>query len=530
MDNKRLLLSVLLCFALLFAWQYLAAYMGWVPQPVPETQVRENAAPAAPTPAPLPPGQRFAPTAGREVRVDTPLYSAVFHSGGGILQSFLLKLYAAEQGPQAPRLNMISPEASAISPMGLLLNGQPTWNMGQWAFEGDDLSLEQGQSGTLVFSGEMHGVRITRSLTFHADTYLMDETVSLLADSAFSPGRLSYTLAISSLGSASKYDAMSMAWSLGGSFSSEDDQKDLAAEGVMISGDVTWAGMMSNYFLSAVVPSSGGSMVFKGRITEEGVWRAAVEEQDLALAPGAPAFTRVSWWMGPKDDDLLKAAPGGLDASIDMGWFSLLARFFLWLLRLFHSFVDNWGVDIILMTLLVKALLWPLSRKSYNSMEKMKKIQPMMAELQKKHAGNKEALSREMMQLYKTYGVNPMSGCLPILVQMPIFVALYQALLHSIELRHASFITYLPFTDTLWLADLSAQDPFYITPLIMGATMFLQQWLAPAMGDPTQRRMMMLMPVIFTAMFLTFPAGLVLYWLSNNIISIAQQWWTLRKA
>jgi YidC/Oxa1 family membrane protein insertase len=135
-----------------------------------------------------------------------------------------------------------------------------------------------------------------------------------------------------------------------------------------------------------------------------------------------------------------------------------------------------------------------------------------------------------MMQLYKTYGVNPMSGCLPILVQMPIFVALYQALLHSLELRHAAFITYLPFTDILWLADLSAQDPFYITPLIMGATMFLQQWLAPAMGDPTQRKMMMLMPVIFTVMFLTFPAGLVLYWLCNNIISIAQQWWTLRKA
>ena len=163
-------------------------------------------------------------------------------------------------------------------------------------------------------------------------------------------------------------------------------------------------------------------------------------------------------------------------------------------------------------------------------MEQMKKLQPMMKKLREKHKDDKEALNKEMMQLYKTYKVNPAGGCLPILVQIPVFIGLYQALLNSIELRHASFIEYLPFTDITWLADLSAADPFYITPLLMGASMFLQQRLTPAAGDPTQQKVMMFMPVIFTVMFINFPAGLVIYWLCNNILSIGQQWWMLRKA
>lgn len=162
-------------------------------------------------------------------------------------------------------------------------------------------------------------------------------------------------------------------------------------------------------------------------------------------------------------------------------------------------------------------------------MEQMKKIAPLMEDLKKKYGSDREALSQEMMQLYRTYNINPMSGCLPILVQLPVFIALYNALLNSENLRHAEFITYLPFTDIIWLADLSVKDPLYITPLVMGATMFLQQWLSPAVGDPTQRKVMMLMPVIFTFMFLNFPAGLVVYWLANNVLSIGQQWWTLRK-
>ena len=199
---------------------------------------------------------------------------------------------------------------------------------------------------------------------------------------------------------------------------------------------------------------------------------------------------------------------------------------------LFRSepFVGNYGVAIIILTIIIKALFWPLSQKSYKSMEQMKKLQPMMTKIREKYADDREKMNAEIMQLYKTYKVNPAGGCVPMLLQIPVFFALYQALLGAIELRHAAFIPHLPFTDMVWLADLSAKDPYYITPLIMGATMFLQQRLSPPMGDPMQAKIMMFMPVVFTFLFLNFPSGLVLYWLVNNVLSIAQQWLMVRKA
>ncbi len=528
-SNKRLLLATLLCFGLLVGWQYLAQYMGWIPEPVAveETAPAPQAAAPAPLPDAAPPAPRFAPSEGREVRVDTPLYTAVLHSGGGVLQSFALKKYAAGVEDNSPPFNMVSPDAAAQTPMGLLLNGQPSWNVGDWGFSGDDLSLAAGKTGTLTFEGEVNGIRITRTLTFHADTYLIDESVTLAAQNTATLVRLTSMLAASPFASDSSFDPMGMAWVLDGSLKRENSDKELRNEGIMTSGPINWAGMMSNYFLSAIIPAKDTNSVFKGRIVGH-VWRAGVETADISLVPGTPVTVENGWWLGPKDRDLLQAAH--LGNAIDMGMFTILALPLLWLLSFFQSIVVNWGVAIILLTVLIKALFWPLMRKSYKSMEQMKKLQPMMAQLQEKYGKNKEELGRETMRLYKTYGVNPASGCLPLLVQLPVFVALYQALLHSIELRHASFISHLPFTDIVWLADLSAKDPFYITPVLMCATMFLQQWLAPAMGDPTQRKVMMLMPLIFGVMCINFPSGLVLYWTCSNILAIVQQSWTLRRA
>lgn len=538
MDNSRLLIATVLCFGILIGWQYFAEEMGWIaPAPIVQTVQQASPAPGAvdaaaqmdATSNTTISAPRFAPTEGRQVRVETPLYSAVFHSGGGVLQSFTLKKYTAVSGSSAP-FNMISPQAAAVSPMGILVNGQPSWNVGKWAFEGDDIAIEAGKTEKLVFRGEVNGIQLTRTLTFNADTYLIDESIALSAGAQVASARLGYTMAVSNTSGTGNYDLMSMVWDMDGSFKREDSVDTLVEEGVMKNGDIFWAGMMSNYFLAAIVPDKTQSGSFKGRILDGGVWRAAVEEPEIAINPGTTATAHVSWWVGPKDRGLLKAAPNNLSDAVDMGIFGFLAVPLLWLLTALESLAGNWGVAIILLTVLIKILFWPLTRKSYKSMEKMKKIQPMMKQLQEKYAKDKETLSREMMQLYKTYGVNPMGGCLPILVQLPVFVALYQALLNSIELRHAAFITYLPFTDMLWLADLSAKDPFYITPIIMGATMFVQQWMSPAVGDPTQRKVMMLMPLIFTVMFVNFPSGLVLYWLVNNILSIAQQWWTLRNA
>jgi len=530
MDNRRLILAVVLCIVILFGWQSFADYMGWLPEPpapAPQETPAEAVKPEQPA-APVLPTARFTPSEGREVRVETPLYSAVFHTGGGILRSFELKNYNAGIAPGSPRLNMISSSAATVAPMGVLVNGHPTWHMGQWSFDGSDVNLESGDA-TLTFRGRMDGMEIIRELTFHASTYLMDEAITLASVKGEPSARVSYSIGATDLSSESTYDNMSMAWDLGGSLKREIDVEDLTKEGVMSQGDIHWAGVMSNYFLAAAIPDAGNEAVFKGRITDGNIWRAAVELQNVQVAAGEPLKMHTAWWIGPKSRDLLAAAPNNLKNSVDMGIFSFLAIPLLWILTWFYNFVGNWGVAIILLTILIKIAFWPLSRKSFKSMEQMKKLQPMMKQIQEKYKDDKQAQSREMMQLYKTYGVNPMGGCLPILIQLPVFVALYQALLNCIELRHASFIPYLPGTDLLWLADLSVKDPFYITPLIMGATMFLQQWLSPAMGDPQQRKIMMLMPLIFTVMFINFPSGLVLYWLCNNILSIIQQSWTLRK-
>ena len=230
------------------------------------------------------------------------------------------------------------------------------------------------------------------------------------------------------------------------------------------------------------------------------------------------------------DRKLLRDISDELARSVDLGTFSIIAKGLLWLLEFFHKYVHNWGVAIIMLTFVIKALFWPLTAKSYASMEKMKKLQPMMTAIREKYKNDKEQMNKEVMALYKTYGVNPASGCVPVLIQLPVFFGLYQALLTAIELRHAPLVSTLPFTDKIWLADLSAKDPFYITPVIMGVTMFLQQRMSPPATDPMQQKIMMFLPIIFTFLFLGFPAGLVVYWLVNNILSIFQQWLMMRKS
>ena len=284
---------------------------------------------------------------------------------------------------------------------------------------------------------------------------------------------------------------------------------------------------MNNYCMGAVsMPDPSASA--KGRYLG-GVYHALIGRSNLAVSPDAPVSLECTYYIGPKESKRLDAAPNHLDKALDYGFFSIVAKPLIWLLQFLYAYVHNYGVAIILMTIIIKLIFWPLSQKSYRSMQQMKQLQPLMVKIREKYADDKEAMNREVMQLYKTYKVNPAGGCLPILVQLPVFIGLYKALLNSIELRHAPFISSLPFTDIPWLTDLASPDPFFITPLLMGATMLLQQKMTPTPGDPTQAKIMMLMPIIFTGLFLTFPSGLVVYWLVNNVISIGQQWWHLRK-
>lgn len=543
-DSKNLVIAIVLCLLILVGWSFLSERMGWVPKPDPaavaqrQEQARQEAeagkAQAARTPsATLPDGSplpAFTPAPGREVTVRTPLYTAVFHTGGGIVRSFSLTRYRTGVDAGSPAIEMVDAAVAPFSPLGLVVNRQPSWSNGVWSYEGgDSYDVTEGAPVTLTFTGEVDKVRVVRELTFSADTYLVKERVRLATPEERSRSvRLEFTVAADSrFAAGGNYDAMRVAWDNDGSLAEESSAEKLAAV-VTQRGRIFWAGPTSTYFLMAVMPAVSDNVGLRAW-TQEGVFRASLEPREIVVEPGREAVCDVSYWIGPKERDRLLAVDAELAKSVDLGMFSLIGKGLLWLLEKFHGFTGNWGVAIVLLTVLIKAVFWPLTAKSYASMEQMRRLKPQMDEIRERCKDDKQAMNREVMALYKTYGVNPASGCVPLLIQLPVFFGLYQALLTSIELRHASFIACLPGTDMLWLADLSAKDPYYITPIIMGATMFLQQRFNPPASDPTQQKIMMALPLVFTVLFLSFPSGLVVYWLINNVLSILQQWMMSRR-
>jgi len=537
-ENKRTILAVVLSLVVLIGWSQLSEHMGWTSKPEVQAPVSGDQPIPVPQPssAPAPAGQQdaavvsaFTPTEGREVTVETPLYTAVFHSGGGTLRSFTLKHYKKTIAPDSPQQRLAGDSSFALAPMGLTVDGAASWVSTDWAFEGENLSLTGAQKGALSFTGMVNGIRVRRELTFDASTYLITETTRLDGSAVPRNVRLGFKVGSSEMQAASNYDETRVAWNEGNSIETNNKVDKLAAEGIEERGPFNWAGIMNNYFMAVVAPEQGGAVSLKAR-KQGDFWGVNLERSDIPMQPGSEASVTTYWWYGAKDRTLLDEAPANLSQAVDLGMFSIIAKPLLYALVFFHGYVGNWGVAIILLTFCIRLCFFPLSQKSYKSMEKMKKLQPMMQKLREKHGSDREALNREVMQLYKTYGANPASGCLPILVQLPVFFGLYQALLNSLELRHAAFIPHLPFTDMVWLADLSAADPLYISPILMGATMFLQQKMSPPVGEPLQQKIMMAMPIIFTVMFINFPSGLVIYWFFNNLLSIAQQWLIMRRS
>lgn len=541
-DSKNLVIAIVLCLLILVGWSALSERMGWISKPDPAViaqqqeqarkeaeaeKARKLASATTPDGKPLP---AFTPAPGKEVTIRTPLYTAVFHTGGGIVRSFTLNHYRSGVEASSPAINMVDATTANFSPLGLVVNKQPSWSNGVWSYEGaDSYDVTEGKSVTLKFTGEVDKIRLVREMTFSADTYLVRERVRLATPEETSRSvRLEFTVASDSrFAAGGNYDAMRVAWDNDGSLAEESSVESLAAV-VTQRGRIYWAGPTSTYFLMAIMPAVSDNVGLRAW-TQEGVFRASLEPQEVVVEPGKEAVSDVSYWIGPKERARLLAVNEELAKSVDLGMFSLIGKGLLWLLDKFYGFVGNWGVAIILLTVLIKAVFWPLTAKSYASMEQMRRLKPQMDEIRERCKNDKQAMNKEVMALYKTYGVNPASGCIPLLIQLPVFFGLYQALLTSIELRHASFITYLPGTDLLWLADLSAKDPYYITPIIMGVTMFIQQRFNPPASDPTQQKIMMALPFVFTILFLGFPSGLVLYWLVNNILSILQQWMMSRK-
>jgi len=283
-----------------------------------------------------------------------------------------------------------------------------------------------------------------------------------------------------------------------------------------------WAAMIQHYFMSAVIPDQSTQNRFYAKPVGEGNYTAGVVEPVKTIPAGQTGVLTTSLYIGPIIQDKLEAIAPGLELTVDYGILTLIAKPIFWVLEQIHSFIGNWGWSIILLTVLIKLLFYKLSETSYRSMARLKKFQPKLKQLKENYGDDKVIFQQKMMKLYKEEKINPLGGCLPILVQMPVFIALYWVLLYSAEMRQAPWM--------LWIQDLSAKDPYYILPVLMGISMWVQQKLNPsAMMDVMQQKVMKFLPFIFTVFFMFFPAGLVLYWVVNNILSVAQQWYITQK-
>lgn len=516
-----------------------------VPEPAPLIAPAPSTAPA-PSPPPAPAeAVRSAPV--REVTVETPDYIALFTSQGARLKSFRLKGYRAGIEIDSPLIEMVSHRPGIEYPLGLRLSDTRSGTDQGVVYEvrSADLSLGTEQDGSLTFSGATPaGRRIVKKFNFSGSSYAMEVTASV-AGSAQGPGLL---LTAHGGSKGLKKDAR-----FEGVIALRDG--DLVRTGevdsknpLKLDGSLSWVGFGHTYFVSVLLPEEGAetsATVVNNMSPEEleanSGWFAMPNFSDtvFALQAGDRATTtpddtvRYRLFMGPKLLRLLKSFDRGLEQSIDFGYFSFISAPMLQALTFFQTYTGNYGLDIILLTLIIKLLLWPLTQKSFVSMKRMQKLQPQMQRLKEKYGEDKTRLNKEMMDLYKRNKVNPLGGCLPMLLQFPFFIGFYNALLTPIELRHASF---------LWIKDLSRPDweslPFSafgydagvpVLVLLMGASMFIQQWMSPAVGDPNQRRMMMLMPLVFTVIFVSFPSGLTIYWFVNNLLSIVQQYMINRK-
>jgi YidC/Oxa1 family membrane protein insertase len=281
--------------------------------------------------------------------------------------------------------------------------------------------------------------------------------------------------------------------------------------------DNGWLAMVQHYFVAAWVPQEKTQREFYMRKVEgSNVFQTGVIVPVAEIAPGAKGEAAVSLYAGPQEPSTLKQVATGLDLVVDYGWLTIVAAPIFWALEAIHKLVGNWGWAIVILTVIIKAVFFPLSAASYKSMAKMKVLTPRLAQLKERFGDDKQRLNQEMMKMYQTEKVNPLGGCLPILVQIPVFISLYWVLLGAVEMRDAPWI--------LWIKDLASADPYYILPVIMMVSMFVQTKLNPTPPDPIQAKVMMMMPLIFGFMFFWFPAGLVLYWVVNNVLSITQQW------
>ncbi|NJC87086.1 MAG: membrane protein insertase YidC, partial [Desulfuromonas sp.] len=478
------------------------------------------AQPLAPAPLPVP-----ATAPAREIIVETARYRAVLSTVGARLMAMELKDYretpAAGAGP-VPLVKTANSRYATLRTTGT--EGLALYADAPFAVDVADqqINLPAGGEQRLSFRHvTTSGAEIVKTFTFHGDNYTIDSSVGIRNAS---PVALSGTLSFALVqqwddGQKDSYSFAGPAALIGDKLE-QVDVKDLRKQAKSFGKETVWSSLQSKYFMTAAVPLEAAAEKLQVALNNDQLESVFVSPP-LSLQPGERRQFSYLLFFGPKDWELLKAADHHLDEAVHFGWFDLLAKPLLHVLVFFYGFLKNYGLAIIVLTIIIKLLFWPLTHKSYASMKAMQKLQPEMQKLREKFKSDKERLNRELMELYKKHSVNPLGGCLPMLVQIPVFFALYKVLLDSIALRQAPFM--------LWLTDLSAKDPYYITPLLMGASMFVQQKMTPTTADPIQAKIFLFMPVVFTFLFLNFPSGLVIYWLVNNLLTIAQQYYINRR-
>ncbi len=470
----------------------------------------------------------------RLVRVSTPTQDVwIDRLGGDVLRVRLPKYPVTLDQPDRPyslldvgngRVYMA--QSGLIGPDGLDSGtDRPLFRAGS-----DRYQVEAGESFELVLSAEHQGVPVEKVFTFNGDDYLIDVAYRI-RNPHDRPYQASLFAQIKRDGKRPEGGggfSMGPQPYVGAALTTTDTRyeklefEDLDEAPFRTTERGGWMAVLQHYFLSAWIANEAEENTFYGRKRADGTYTVGFTGPLLSVAPGATGEWHSRLYVGPKDQKRLDQIAEHLNLTVDYGFLWWLAVPLFWILDWLHGFVANWGLAIVLLTVLVKLVLYPLSSASYKSMANMRRVAPQMKRIQERYAGDRQKLSQEMMGLYKKEGVNPLGGCLPMLLPMPIFIALYWVLFESVELRQAPFL--------LWIQDLSAKDPFFVLPLLMGGTMYLQQAMSPAMGDPMTVRMMKMMPIVFTVLFLWFPAGLVLYWLINSVLSVAQQWYVMNRA
>lgn len=455
-------------------------------------------------------------------------------NGGDIVFASLPKHAANIETPEIPfTLLDESSRLLYVAQSGLIgvngidtAKGRPEYKTGASSYQ-----LQEGQDELLV---DLHypqdnGISITKRFTFKRGDYLINISylINNRSSASWSGGMFGQLKRDNSKDPGSDSGGFGMAPFLGAAYSSEEEPfkklkyKDFAEKPLRTTEQGKWIAMIQHYFLSAWIPNPKVPVNFSTAQTRSGLNIIRFTSPAIQVAPGEQGEVSAQLYVGPKDQYRLEEISENLDLSVDYGWLWWIAQPLFWILNKLYSVLGNWGFAIIGITILVKIAFFQLNAKAYKSMANMRKFQPKMMEIRDRYKEDRQKQSQEMMKLYQKEGINPLGGCLPILVQMPVFLALYWVLMESVELRHAPFIGYIK--------DLSAMDPYYILPLCMGVSMFLQQKLNPPPTDPMQAKVMQWMPVIFTFFFLFFPAGLVLYWVVNNTLSIIQQYIITKK-